>query len=93
MTEMDKLIAALVANRIPFQVKPCWDNSVQVIYPMDGPKRVCDAVCHNSSYGHQEGLLEIMGLVNGDEVGDDVEGWLTAEEVFRRISEHYNANR
>ena len=29
-----------------------------------------------------------MGLVD-EEVEDSVEGWLTAEEVFDRIAEHY----
>ena len=31
-----------------------------------------------------------MGLVDEEEVGDDVEGYLTAEEVANRIFEHYH---
>lgn len=31
-----------------------------------------------------------MGLVDEEEVGDDVEGYLTAEEVANRIFEHHH---
>lgn len=48
---------------------------------------ICDAVCHSGSYGHEEGLLEIMGLTHND---DSVEGWLTSEEVFDRIFEDWS---
>lgn len=38
-----------------------------------------DVICHYGSYGCDEGLLEIM-------VGDDEpEGWLTADDVIKRI--------
>lgn len=35
------------------------------------------------------GLIEAMGapLVNEEEVGDDVEGWLTAVDIMARICE------
>lgn len=89
ITEMNKLIAALGVNKVPFQVKPCWDNTIQVIYPADGLERVCDVVCHSFSYGHSEGLLELMGLTMN---GDAVEGYLTADEVFMRIYSHYKAH-
>lgn len=60
-------------------------GGTQVILFDSRRKRVADAVCHSFSYGHEEGLLEIMGLgVEREVVGDDVEGWLTAEEVFKR---------
>lgn len=38
------------------------------------------------SYGHENGLLEIWGL--GD-TEDDVQGWLTANDVFARIYTDY----
>lgn len=92
MNEMYKLVTLLTEAHIPFEARPCWDSTIQVCYPNASEDMVCDAVCHNFSYGHEEGLLEIMGLVNED-VYDDVEGYLTAEEVFNRISRHYNKNK
>lgn len=55
----------------------------QVIFYDDEGNRIADAVCHPLSYGHEQGLIEIMGepLCYTD---DDVEGWLTADTVFSR---------
>lgn len=42
-----------------------------------------DAVCFTGSYGAQRGLLEAMGrTITGN---DDVEGYLTADEILRRL--------
>lgn len=42
-----------------------------------------DAVCLTGSYGDARGLLEVMGrTITGN---DDVEGYLTADEILRRI--------
>lgn len=42
-----------------------------------------DVVCFTGSYGAQRGLLEAMGrVITGN---DDVEGYLTADEVLRRL--------
>ena len=42
-----------------------------------------DAVCFTDSYGAQRGLLEVIGsIVTGN---DDVEGYLTADEILRRL--------
>ena len=84
--EMDKLIVMLCKADIPFDLAIHFGRP-QVVYPSI-ENHVCDAVLHWGSYGREKGLLEIMGLVN-EEVEDDVEGWLTAEEVFERIAEHY----
>lgn len=75
--EMDKLAAGLAEKGIPFTYKALFDG-VQIR---------CsdwDAVCHRFSYGHEKGLIEIMGSIvqPGD---DDVEGWLTAEEILARL--------
>ena len=86
--EMNKLIVMLCKADIPFDLAIHLGRP-QVIYPSDDDNRICDAVCHWGSYGHERGLLEIMGLVDEESVGDTVEGYLTAEEVFRRISNHY----
>ncbi len=87
--EINKLADMLTAANIPFELTPAWDG-FQIVYPANGDARVCDAVCHSGSYGHQDNLLEIMGLVDVEEVGDEVEGWLTAEDVFKRIQEHHS---
>lgn len=52
-------------------------------------ERVADCVCHYASYGHRLGLIEAMGapLVDEEEVGDDVEGCLTAIDIMARICE------
>lgn len=45
-----------------------------------------DAICHYGSYGYEAGLLEIMGdIVDEGEDGDSVAGWLTADDVIKRI--------
>lgn len=41
--------------------------------------RTWDAVCHEFSYGGKDGLLEIYGCLT-----DDVEGWLTAEDIINK---------
>ena len=86
--EMTKLIEILKKNNIPFEVTSC-EGAPQVWYP-NRKHVVCDVVCHKYSFGGKDGLLEIMGLVDEEEVGDEVEGYLTAEEVANRIFEHHH---
>lgn len=84
--EMITLIDKLQSAGIPFEVtKSQIDDSLQVWYPSQ-KECVCDAICHRYSYGHEKGLLEIMGLADTE---DNVEGWLTADDVFARIYTHY----
>ena len=73
--EADKLAKGLLENNIEFYYYDCWDG-VQI---------VCDAICHSGSYGHEQGLLEVMGTI-ARAVEDDVEGWLTAEEILQRLN-------
>ena len=83
--EFSKLVHLLTDDGIPFELK--WRlGGRQLIYP-NREIWVCDVICNPGSYGYENGLLEIMGLVEID--GDTVEGWLTAEEVFERIKNHY----
>ena len=86
-----RLASMCLANNIPFEIAEYWDGFL-IGYPSLGQDRVSDAVCHSGSYGREQGLLEIMGLVNTEEVGDSVEGWLTAEEVFARWNKHWLEN-
>ena len=53
----------------------------------DGLQILCDgwdAICHNGSYGHERGLIEVMGLPQCD---NDVIGYLTAAEVLAMVDD------
>ena len=76
--EADKLVKGLIENKVEFDYHKCWDG-VQIRC------NEWDAVCHSGSYGHEKGLLEIMGTIV-QAVEDDVEGWLTAEEILQRLN-------
>jgi hypothetical protein len=88
MTQMDRLEQMLIDNNIPHEVAIDFTGSKQLWYP-NKKDVVSDAICHQYSYGCEEGLLEIMGLADSN--FDDVEGWLTAEEVFKKWSAHYKS--
>ena len=91
-TEIRKLHDMLTVYEIPhtFEVR---HGGYHLCYPTNGfrrGERVCSAILHGHSYGSQEGLIEIMGLLKPDEGDDgDVCGWLTAEDVFSRIEKHW----
>ena len=54
---------------------------------------LCDAVEDWSSYDNEQDLLEIMGGLTAEEqLSDEVLGWLTAEEVFKRFKYCYENN-
>lgn len=84
MNEIEKLIKLLESTNIPFETDIIF-GTTQVCYP-NCEDIVCDAVCHQYSYGSKNGLLEIMGLTHNE---DSVEGFLTAQQVFDRIQVHY----
>lgn len=72
---MKELVRLLGDNGIAFTVTTCYDGW-QIQFD-DGS----DAICHSGSYGGKMGLWETMGM-SGD--GDDVTGYLTAQEVVDR---------
>lgn len=84
--EMGKLEWLLQEAKIPYRIDYVI-GMPSVRYYGHGENLICDAICHSGSYGHEEGPLEIMGLTRND---DSVEGWLTSEEVFDRISEDWS---
>lgn len=98
MSELDKLERYLIAQgikyiRIEKEEKRDADGHLiqrdwhQIrVFNEDG-KESWDAVCHEWSYGYEEGLLEIMGDIVREDSGDSVEGYLTAEDVVERIVE------
>ncbi len=89
-TEILKLDRMLTEANIPHTLNRFLDGW-QVIYSING-ERIADAVQHHCSYGEDKNLIEIMGLVKPEETSDSVLGYLTAEDVFSRMSEHYNAH-
>lgn len=76
--EADKLAKSLIKNGVEFDYHKCFDGI-----------QICcngwDAICHSGSYGHERGLLEIMGIIVRED-DDEVEGWLTAEEILQRLN-------
>ena len=88
-SEMITLIDKLQSVGIPHEVvRQDLFDSIQVCYP-SREHCICDAICHQYSYGGKEGLLEIMGLADTE---DGVEGWLTADDVFARMYTDYVGN-
>lgn len=88
MTEMSKLILTLWNLNIPAEVVVDVAGNHHIRYP-EATSWICDVVSNKFTYGGSKGLLEIMGLVDEEAVGDSVEGWLTANEVASRIASHY----
>lgn len=97
--EIFKLKEMLEKANIPFEfidhsIKETDFKDYQICYPVsfrssDG-RCVCSVIGHLGSYGSEEDLLEIMGLLTPEEEQEDtVKGWLTAENVFERIKNHY----
>jgi hypothetical protein len=88
---MSKLIDLLDAANIPYETRVHFGGLALSYQPLGTDNRVCSVICHNGSYGHEDGLLEIMGLLTEEELKhDSVRGWLTADDVFSRIKQHYS---
>ena len=89
MSELEKLEKYLKENGFIYRrgkagIANHDDWGQIIVYNKDG-ERQWDAICNFGSYGHEEGLLEIMGtIVQGS---DSVEGWLTADDVIKRLEE------
>lgn len=83
LTELTKLYFWLNNNNYTLTYEPFYDGAQIVVYSKG--EKLWDAVCHWCSYGHEDGLLEIMGAIVKEDAGDDVEGWLTADDVIERV--------
>lgn len=97
MSELDKLEKYLILNR--YRYRRIEETNMSEIMGVDigrkqivvykNGKRSWDAICHYGSYGYKEGLLEIMGsIVDVEKDGDEVVGWLTAQDVINRLEEN-----
>lgn len=84
MTEMDKLEAYLKDTGYVYErIERAEFEGEQIIVYNTSGTRVWDAVCHNFSYGYEEGLLEAYGNIVVE--SDDVEGYLTADDIISRL--------
>ena len=66
-----------------FTFKPFLNGGI-----VDVPSQNWDAICHDGSYGNKDGLLEVMGRAVNRNLYDDVEGYLTADEILKRVDEN-----
>lgn len=84
---INKLAELLDEAGVPYTRNPIWGGEQIRIGAL------CDAVCHNFSYGNEDDLLEIMGALTKEEMElDSVLGWLTPEEVAKRFEYCYRNN-
>lgn len=81
--ELNKLMQGLMERGICFRFDTI--NNGGQITVLENDNKVWDAVCHDGSYGHTVGALEVMGTVIVTNTLDDVEGWLTADEILERV--------
>lgn len=87
--EIMRLHLMLSEAGIPHQLVGLF-GGWQIIYSQNG-NRVCSAVEHNFSYGNCCDTIEIMGLLTDEEAEEDsVVGYLSAENVFKRIQTAHN---
>ena len=77
----NKMEQLLIDNNIKYRRKRCYEGWQFYINGTDG-----DIICHEGSYGGNDGLWESMGF-DWDE--EDVTGHLTAQEVVSRLKEYY----
>lgn len=66
-----------------------FKQGFQICYP-NSKECICSVIEHSFSYGNEKDLLEICGLMTKEEEQyDSVLGFLTAENVFKRIETNY----
>lgn len=76
LTEMVKLAHGLKERGVAFTTR-VRDDGLQILADE------WDAICFSGTYGAERGLIECMGrTITGN---DDVEGYLTADEILRRL--------
>lgn len=98
-TEIFKLKEMLTSSGIPFDYRDdthifeyIGEEKYQIEYPCSyhNGERICSIVQGSGTYGAEQNLLEIMGLLTPEESKQDsVCGWLSADNVFERIKKHW----
>lgn len=84
LVEIVNLMNGLIEEGISFKFQTIFNGYQIIVYDENG-ERDWDAICHDFSYGHESGLLEIYGSIVDENAGDSVEGELTAEEILARL--------
>lgn len=100
LTQLDKLEAYLREHDIPYdridrdeeyketphgKILSRYERHQIIIRPQDG-EREWSVICFRGSYGYEKGLLEVMKTLYRKNYNDtQVEGWLTANAVIKRI--------
>lgn len=86
---IEKLARLLDEAKVPYVRNSVWDGErIQI-------GTLCDAICHEFSYGNEDDLLEIQGALTQEELiekPDFILGWLTPEEVAKRFIYCYKNN-
>lgn len=98
LKELDKLEKYLIEHRIEYNrydVNRKLEATTglviemdrhQICVPDEGERCKWDVICQKWSYGYELGLLEIYGeIVDEEKDGDTVVGYLTAEDVIKRL--------
>lgn len=85
--ELSKLVDYLANQETTYEVQKMLNGYIVIVYDKNG-ERSWDAICHDGSYGHELGLLEVMGERVVRVTNDTVEGYLTAKEVIERLEEN-----
>ena len=101
LKELDKLEKYLIEHRIEYNrydTSNKWEVTTglviemdrhQICVPEEGDRCRWDAICQRGSYGYDEGLLEIYGeIVDEEKDGDTAVGYLTAEDVIKRLEDN-----
>ena len=89
--EIWKLKHLLEHYKIPFTWNKDHFDGCHIMYPQKG-ETICSVVQFDGSYGGKHNLLEIQGLMTKKEekeTCDTVLGYLTAEDVLKRIRKNY----
>lgn len=84
-TEINKLHEMLTKAEVPHTFEPLFDGfQIRVYSDETHIFELDDAIIHNGSHGHQNGLLETYAL-------SGCKGWETAEQVFDGWLKMYRA--
>ena len=90
--EILRLKCMLEKEKIPFKFSELF-GGYHIVYP-NNQFTECSVIEHNYSYGREQDLLEIKGLLTKNEKKYDyVLGYLSAEEVFKRIKKNWKKLR
>lgn len=93
-SELFYLLGLLEGDGVPYEIEFLY-GGIHIGYPVLDPDYIaCSVVLHRFSYGHEDGLFEIMGLLTEEEQKHDgVVGSLSAYDVYKRLREDWTHGR